>query len=115
MEMIVYIVISSLLIGTAGAGDRELGCIRIDVLSSFSSVPPFPEEAELAVSRASAHCDQTSFFYRTFDLKEPRDRTHRKWQQERDPERPAPTRYRPTVFFAKNVFFQKKYKKTRFF
>ena len=29
-------------IRAAGAGDRELGCIRIDVLSSFPSVSPFP-------------------------------------------------------------------------
>ena len=29
-------------IAAAGAGDRELGCIRIDVLVSFPSVSPFP-------------------------------------------------------------------------
>ena len=37
--MIIIVIIN---IRAAGAGDRELGCIRIDVLSSFPSVSPFP-------------------------------------------------------------------------
>ena len=40
-------------------------------------------------------------------VKEPRDRTHRKWQQERDPERPAPTLHRRACFFLKNAIFEK--------
>ena len=42
--------------------------------------------------------------------KENRNSTHRKWQQERDPERPAPTLQRRTVFFEQKVFFQKQKK-----
>ena len=48
-----------------------------------------------------------------YKSKNPGDSTHRKWQQERDPERLAPTRQPHLCFVKKNVFFLKK--KTCFF
>ena len=38
-------------------------------------------------------------------VKEPRDNPHRKWQQERDPERPAPTYFIGSFYFEKTCFF----------
>ena len=40
--IVIIIIIIIINIRAAGAGDRELGCIRIDVLVSFPSVSPFP-------------------------------------------------------------------------
>ena len=44
----------------------------------------------------------------TYKSKNPGDSTHRKWQQEKDPERPAPTRQPKLCFVKKNMFFLKK-------
>ena len=48
----------------------------------------------------------------TYKSKNPRENSHRKWQHERDPERPAPTRQpwkrfvKKTCFFSKTCVFQ---------
>ena len=39
-------------------------------------------------------------------VREPRDSAHREWQPEGEPERPAPTRHRRTVFYEETVSFQ---------
>ena len=44
----------------------------------------------------------------TYKNKNPGGSTHRKWQQERDPERPAPTRQPKQCFVKKTRFFEKK-------
>ena len=43
----------------------------------------------------------------TYKSKNPGDSTHRKWQHERDPERPAPTRQPKKCFVKKTCFFEK--------
>ena len=49
----------------------------------------------------------------TYKSKNPGDSTHRKWQQEKDPERPAPTRQPKLCFVKKTCFFEKKKTKKR--
>ena len=44
----------------------------------------------------------------TYKSKNPGDSTHRKWQQEKDPERPAPTRQPKLCFVKKTRFFERK-------
>ena len=46
--------------------------------------------------------------YANFEKIMTRLNSYRKWQQESDPEKPAPTRYRRTVFCEKNTIFSKK-------
>ena len=48
----------------------------------------------------------------TYKSKNRGENSHRKWQHERDPERPAPTRQPQKCFVKKTCFFEKK---TRFF